>query len=248
VFARRAERTLIGRGIQGLITQNAARAAIYQHERGSRLSPAIIENFKPRWNRPRSNHLKDLLGFGATARVVLYEGVLQRGRCLEALVHAAASFPADTFLVILGPDSPYARDTLRPLASSSASGRVHFLPGVPHEELLDLVSGADVGVIAYEKGTRNNLYCAPGKLSDYVHAGLPVIASDLPTLTPIIDGNGIGATFDNDSPASIAAAVEVVLSRSRLEWEGRIEAARQRLTWETQEPTVRQAILGLLRS
>lgn len=245
-FYERAERALLEHGVDGVITQNSFRAAVYRDERGSRVEPTVVHNHKPRWQGRRSEELKAMLGLDLSTRVVLYEGVLQAGRCLENLIRAAGFFPRGTILVLIGPQGQYAKEVLMPLAASVAPDTIRFLPGVQHEELLTLVSGADAGVVIYDDGSRNNLFCAPGKLSDYVNAGIPVVASSLPPLVAAMERYDIGACFDNDSPESIAAATAGVLRKSKADWQLALREAQQHLVWETQEDALRAAVLGLL--
>jgi hypothetical protein len=40
----------------------------------------------------------------------------------------------------------------------------------------------DIGLITFESNCKNHLYCAPAKLTDYLHVGLPILASRLPSL------------------------------------------------------------------
>jgi glycosyltransferase involved in cell wall biosynthesis len=242
----RVERSMLAHAVDGVITQNSFRAEIYRQERRSRVEPAVVHNYKPRWEGEDSGELKRRLGVEDSRRVVLYEGVLQQGRCLENLFRAVPLFPENTILAVIGRQRDYFKAVLGPLAASVAPDAIKFIPGVPHDELLRLVAGADAGFVVYEDRSRNNRFCAPGKLSDYVNAGIPVVASALPPLIPIVEGYGIGACFDNDSPASIAAAVAKVLSRSKKDWQPALRDAQRHLVWETQEPALREAVLGLL--
>ena len=78
----------------------------------------------------------------------------------------------------------------------------------------------------------------PQKLWEAMAAGVPVVASDLPAMAPIVSGVGFGVLCDPSSPASIAAAIRQLLdegdaglrARGLLGW----QAAQETYNWENQ--------------
>ena len=83
-----------------------------------------------------------------------------------------------------------------------------LMPGwVDPGDLHTYASDADAGVVIYQPTSLNNRLAAPNKLWTYLMAGLPVVASDLPTLRSVVDGEHVGRLFDTDDAASIAAAI-----------------------------------------
>jgi glycosyltransferase involved in cell wall biosynthesis len=239
------ERFFVKRGIDALITQNDARARIYVEERGASVIPTIVHNYKPWRKIAASGKLRERLDLPQDVRIILYEGLLGRGRWLDNLVLSAVHLPDDVRLVFMGKPSDWWVTNVRPLLDTKGiAGRVLMAPWVPHSELPGYVADADVGVIIYDNSVRNNYYCEPGKLSDYVLAGVPVIAPNFPTIQPVVQRYNIGAVFEDPSPQSIAAAINKVLDAPKSAWQKPIEAAQKDLIWETQYPALEQAILG----
>jgi glycosyltransferase involved in cell wall biosynthesis len=122
--------------------------------------------------------------------------------------------------------------------------RVSVLPWVKPDQVMDYVAGADAGLIIYDDRTRNNYFCAPGKLSDYVLAQVPIVAPNFPSIGSVIERYRIGATFEVPEPRAIAQAITHVLSVPREMWRGALERAAQDLIWETQLPGFLTAVLG----
>jgi glycosyltransferase involved in cell wall biosynthesis len=243
---KKREIQVLSQGVDAVITQNEERAKIYVQERKSRVRPVIVHNYKKRETAAPSGKLRTLLKLPPNIRIVLYEGILNKGRCLDQLVKAAAYLPEDTRLVLMGEKKmSWWMPVLEPLLKDSAlADKVMVAPFIPHEDLLPYVADADVGILIYDGNSRNSLYCEPGKLSDYVFAGVPVAASRLPTLEPVIRRLGIGETFTNPSPQDIAQAINSVLSVPKANWKNALEKAREELAWETQVGTFLKAVSG----
>lgn len=239
------EKALVRHGIDALVTQNQERARIYVAEKGASVTPTIVHNYKP-WRAVQpSGRLRELLHLSREVRIVLYEGLLGRGRWLDNLAWSAAHLPDDVRLVFMGKPSDWWVKSVQPILSEQAvARRVLMAPWVPHAELPGYVADADVGVIIYDDSVRNNYYCEPGKLSDYVLAGVPVIAPSFPTIQPIVQRYNLGVVFEDPSPQGIAGAIRKVLATPKAFWQKSIEAAERDLIWETQYPALEAAILG----
>jgi glycosyltransferase involved in cell wall biosynthesis len=106
------------------------------------------------------------------------------------------------------------------------------------------VTDADVGVIIYDDSVRNNVFCEPGKLSDYISVGVPVVAPNFPTIGPVVQGRGLGLCFDGHSPEAIAATIAQVLAKPKSRWAPALRRACSELTWETQAPNLLAAVDG----
>jgi glycosyltransferase involved in cell wall biosynthesis len=242
---RRLERLILRHGIDGLITQNEARGRVYRQERGARVAPVIVHNYKPRRAARPTGKLRRLLGLGDDVRIVLYQGQLVHGRWLDSLLQAAPELPSDARLVLMGEAFPWWEEHGAPMLLDPAIGdKVRVAPWVPHDELMDYVADADAGVIIYDDRVRNNYLCEPGKLSDYVSAGVPVVAPAFPTIEPVIRQYGIGQCFADGSPERIAGAIAVVLARPRDTWQPALQRAASDLVWETQLPAFLSAVAG----
>jgi glycosyltransferase involved in cell wall biosynthesis len=240
---------LLMKHADALITQNACRAAIYHEERHCTAKPTIVHNYKPRHAMTENGALRAALGELAQGkRIVLYEGYLTERRWLEQLACTAALLDDDTLLVMMGDDRMgWALKNEEILRPSLDAGRLAILPSVPHHALLPYVADADVGVIIYDDRTRNNYFCEPGKLSDYIAVGVPVIAPAFPTIKPVLEEYRIGVCFDAGTPESIARAIRAVLAPGRAHWQPALARAAAELTWESQFPALLSALTGEAR-
>ena len=244
------ERLMLRHWVDAVLTQNDCRAEVLARERGSRVTPLIVHNYKPIRSETRpAGRLRERLGIAADKRIVLHEGVIVDGRWLEFVAQSVLHLPQDVVLVFMGQEKLKWRQVhAAEIAGPLASGRFILAPPVPHEALLDYVADADVGIIIYDDTVRNNVFCEPGKLSDYISVGVPVVAPNFPTIGPVMRQYGIGQCFDGHSPEAIAATVMAVLARPRGAWAPALELACSELTWETQAPNLLAAVEGAKRS
>ena len=240
------ERFMLRHMVDAVVTQNECRAGVLEGERGSRVKPLIVHNYKPiRAERRAGGKLRARHKLKPGTRIVLHEGVTVDGRWLEYLAQSVLHLPEDVVLILMGQEKLKWRQVhAAEIKEALATGRLILAGPVPHEELPDYVADADVGVIIYDDTVRNNVFCEPGKLSDYIAVGVPVVAPAFPTIGPVVRGYDIGRCFEGHSPESIAATIMSVLERPKTAWAPALERACSELTWETQAPNLLAAVAG----
>jgi glycosyltransferase involved in cell wall biosynthesis len=247
-FLKFMERYIIARSIDSIITQNDRRAEVYRIERSARLEPVIVHNYKPRKTVTASGCLRSSMGLRPNDKIVLYEGKLGEGRLLEQLVESVKYLPNDVFLVLMGKVDPrngwWRSVILENLKDKLLAHKVRIAPWVQPDNLMNFVADADVGIISYDDQTRNNRFCEPGKLSDYVIAGVPVIAPNYPSIAPVIKAMGVGRTFQSADPKEIASVISEILAIPKDHWRNALKSAQMELVWETQSTKFLSAVLG----
>ncbi len=170
--------------------------------------PVVVVNC-PEWSSPgRSNRLRDELGIPAGLKVALYLGRVAAGRGIEPFLEAVQRRP-NVAGVVLG-DGPLLHK-LRQRVESGAWQRV-YLPGrVSPVDLPEYTASADVGAALIQANCRSYYLALPNKLFEYLHAGIPVVGSNLPEIARVIRGYDVGEVVDSDDPASIAGGLRRLL-------------------------------------
>ncbi|MBA2570690.1 MAG: glycosyltransferase family 4 protein [Chloroflexi bacterium] len=229
------------RSADGLISANSGYAKVLEREWGR--APTVIWNGPPPFDpgeRPeRRWHRR--LGLDADAKVVLFLGLVMPGRGIAELCRAMAWVPG-AVLAVAGYGSDYERYREAAAALPHAD-RIYFPGSVPHREILPLVAAADVSAMPVQGDTLNHRLNVPTKLFDAMAAGVPVVASDLPGMAPIVRATGCGQLCDPDDPADIARAIRSILEATperRAEYrKACLAAARGPYGWEAQAATLR---------
>ncbi|WP_244219865.1 glycosyltransferase family 4 protein, partial [Corallococcus interemptor] len=101
---------------------------------------------------------------------------------------ALASQQVDVRLTLVGAHHPDWKPHLEDLVNDlGIKDKVDFQPPVAHDDLVKVLALADVGVLPLDDSERNRLQGGPlAKVSEYLAAGRPVIAADLPVTRELI--------------------------------------------------------------
>ncbi len=197
-----------------VITVNESIAKELAHRYGIE-RPRVLMNAPPSPKEPRfdpERSLRATLGISGQYKILLYSGGITFGRGLSQVIEAIEYLPY-CHLVIMGYGAESYIEYLKDVAAKEGvSSRVSFFGPVPSEEVTAFASTADLGIAPIENRCLSYYYCSPNKLFEYIAAGLPVVASNFPELKRIIEGYGLGTTFDPEDPRDIARAINEVLS------------------------------------
>lgn len=148
------------------------------------------------------------LGIARGARLILYAGHLHAWKGVEHLVAAAPLLPESVHIVVLGGrDEDLAR-----FRAAHAGPRVHLPGPVPPAEVAGWLKAADLLVLPNIGTDPESTYqTSPLKLFEYMAAGRPILASDLPSVREILDER-CAWLVEPGSPAAIARAALAALA------------------------------------
>jgi glycosyltransferase involved in cell wall biosynthesis len=88
--------------------------------------------------------------------------------------------------------------------------RVHFLPYVPHWQVVPMLSSASVGVIPIHHWPNHEIALIT-KFFEYSHARLPLVVSDVRTMSATVRATGQGEVFTAEDVVDYIRAVRTVL-------------------------------------
>lgn len=226
------ERLFIGRA-RAVITVNQPIAAelsrLYRIE-----PPLVVLNAPEPAQPPRSDRLRQELGLGPEARLLLYQGRVGDSRGIETAIAALAHLGKDVHFAVLGSGPGLAE--YRALAKRlGLAERVHFLGQIPLERLLEYTASADIGLSLIQNSCKSYYLSLPNKLLEYLMVGLPVIASDFPEMGRVVREFEVGELVQDPASApELAQAVRRIFEQpARLEqMKQNTRRAAQKYNWE----------------
>ncbi|MBP6977763.1 MAG: glycosyltransferase [Bacteroidales bacterium] len=231
-FWKRIEKWIFPR-LKEVITVNDSIAHLYHQEYGTRLH--VVRNIPP--NRATGNTMtRRELNLPENKYIVLLQGAginIQRG-AEEAI--EAMQYLDDAILLIIG-----GGDIVSVLPDMV--GRLHleekvfFIPKQPFERLFHFTRCADIGITLDKDTNINYRFSLPNKLFDYIHAGLPVLASPLPEIRKIIEKYKVGMMIESHDPKHIAERIDIMLkdTERRKVWKENLRIATAELNWENEK-------------
>ena len=155
--------------------------------------------------------------------ILIYQGALNIGRGIELMIDCM-EFLRDVELLIAG-QGDISGDLKMRVKNRNLSDRIHFFGRLNPKELKKLTPNASIGLSLEEDLGLNYRYALPNKIFDYIHAGIPVIVSDLPIMSKLVLETGIGEVLKERSPRALADLVREVLLKQRSYKENLLTAA-----------------------
>ncbi|MBE0573181.1 MAG: glycosyltransferase family 4 protein [Ignavibacteriaceae bacterium] len=167
-----------------------------------------------------------------TKKIILYQGVLLKGRGIEK-IYAVLNELSDHVFVIAG-GGEYEEYYKKLAAEMDVNDKVFFLGKLTQEDLPKITASVDIGVSLIENLSISYYHALPNKLFEYIMADVPVIVSDLPQMKEIVDKYDVGFAVDIDNKAELIDALKKLADDTHL-YESKKQnchIASQELNWE----------------
>lgn len=125
---------------------------------------------------------------------------------------------------------------------------VKFFPSVSWEILMKYTKAADLGMCLEKDTNINYRYSLPNKLFDYISAGIPVIAGDLPETGKIIREYNCGVLIRNITASEISDSVMLLIKNPEKlnELKRNSKKASETLNWESESKKVAALYVSIL--
>lgn len=173
---------------------------------------------------------------------LLYTGQFYPWKGVEVFVRSLPGLPDERAVVVGG--SGEALERLRRLAKElGVAGRVEFPGTVPHAGIREYLEEARVAVLPNLAGGVSR-FTSPLKLFEYMAAGVPIVASDLPALREVLRDRENAVLVPPGDPGALAAGIRSLLAdealAARIAARAREEAAGY--TWENRAGRIREVL------
>ncbi len=228
--------------ISHLLTVSEPLAELYRQRYPQLKRVSVVRNLPLRTSFPNG---KSPSGKTDAQRfTMVFHGYFHKGRALRQIVQAMSRIKTNNIQLMLVGGGPLEAELRHMVEELHLGNRVEFRPFIPHDQLLPFLSNADLGLVLIQPDSPNRTYSLPNKFFELIGAGVPVLASTIPTLTSYVQKYDIGRCVNPDDPAEIAAAIEeIAQNKNQLsQWKAHCQTAAAELNWE-QEAEILKEIL-----
>lgn len=216
-----------------MITVNESLAVIFSRKYGLEVIP--IRNVPSLRPLPSpANLAAEGIPVGKDVLILQGSGInIHRGA--EEVVEALR-YLDNAVLVVIGSGDviEYLKEQAR---QEGIAGKVFFFPRMPAEKLATYTAAATVGLSVDKDICPNYHFSLPNKLFDYIHAGTPVLASNLPEVRKVVEQWQVGRILPGHDPQLIAATLREMLSdrEALTRYHQNCLKAREELCWEKEK-------------
>lgn len=227
--------------LKDIITVNESIAGLFFDKYGKHVH--VIRNIPPSQSVSFTKTRKEL-NLPEEMPIILLQGSginIQRGA--EELVEAMQYVEGVRLLIIGGGD--VIDELKRKRIEMKLEDKITFLPKMPFDQLIRFTANADLGLTLDKDTNINYRFSLPNKLFDYIHAGVPVLASPLLEVRKIIEAFQVGETIESHEPKQLAEKITAMLAdKEKLAfYRENCRKAAGVLTWENEK----QLLIDILK-
>jgi glycosyltransferase involved in cell wall biosynthesis len=203
-----AREARVWQAADGYVTITAALRDEMEARHGSRAHVAVIPDGVRLGRLPPTPVVRD-----SNAPVVAYAGHLYAWKGVEVLLRALARVPDARGLIVGGHPGEPDLARLKALATTLAiDGRVTFTGLVEPGRVAELLKDADILTLPNPPSAISTRFTSPLKLFEYMAAGRPIVASDLPSVREVLHHEIDALLVPPGDHEAMAAAVERLLA------------------------------------
>ena len=126
------------------------------------------------------------------------------------------------------------------IAQNKLSEKITLIPKVPFAVLGHFTRKAQLGLSIDKPSVLNHKYSLPNKLFEYLHAGVPVLASRLFEQERIINHYDVGGFIEDHHPEHIAQKIKEIFAdpETLKRWKCNTVQLKEELNWENESKIV----------
>lgn len=232
--------------LEHILTVSDSIAGLYESEYG--IKPLTVRNCSIKSDKVipftreeieiRNDHLLLILqGTGINA---------DRGG--EELIDAI-SLTENVSLLIIGSGDQF-EFLIQKVLKMGLDKQVKFIKKLPWIELMRYTRSGDAGLSLDKNSNLNYNFSLPNKIFDYLSAGIPVIATDLPEIQKIVQKYNCGILISESTPDNISKAIIKLRDdkNSLAELKHNAVIASETVNWENESKKVVELYRSVLKS
>jgi glycosyltransferase involved in cell wall biosynthesis len=165
---------------------------------------------------------------------------LYKWKGLDIFLESAKLFDQSFLFIAIGGT----KDEIKTITSVGISSNVRLVERVNNSNIPKYLKSADVLVIPNRSGDIiSEKYTSPMKLFEYMASGVPIVASDLPSIREIInDSNGILVGPDNAE--LLSQGINLALLPSNTRAQKALEDVKSKYSWGKRAEIIKDFIVS----
>lgn len=209
-----------------------------------RVKFTVVRNITP-WPKDFVAKSREELGLPKNKKIVLMQGAgINIDRGAEELVEAMEELDG-VLLLIIGGGDVWERLKLD-VRRNKLEDKVRLIDKLLKDDLRHYTANADLGLSIDKNTNPNYYYSLPNKLFDYIHAGIPVLASRLPEIEKLLTHYKVGDFIANHKPDTIAGKLRNMLDSAELiVYKRNTKLAATELNWDNERKKLIELIEGV---
>lgn len=220
-----------------ILTVSPVLADRLQHDHALAERPGLVLNAPLASTADETSPLsvREAAGVPEGVPLMVYGGAVKPARGIKTVVEALPLLPGVHLAIVVStPDAGAVKDLLGEAQRLGCADRVRLVPYVEHDQVINYLRTADIGVHPLLRSGNAEL-AWPNKIFEYLHARIPMVVSDMPSMSALVTQHGWGEVFPAGEPQGFAAAVRRVLEHPG-DYQAALSdpTARERFSWEEQ--------------
>ena len=223
--------------LTNIVTVNKSIASLYEEAYGNKLE--VMRNI-PRAIQIQKKSRLDL-GLPENTFIIILQGNginIDRGgeEAVKMMEHLTGA------LLLIAGSGDVIPELKKYVGEHQLENKVRFLSRMPYIELMTYTACADLGLTLDKNTNINYRFSLPNKVFDYIHAGIPILASNLIEVKRIVEENNVGIIAQNHQPEYLAGIVKQLMHDVDIQRQFRenCEKASIQLVWEKEVKSIRK--------
>jgi len=176
--------------------------------------------------------LRVSLNLPASTPLFVYVGVSAQVRGIHTAVEALNYYP-DAHLAVVTKFNNYVRSCVEMATDAGVNDRLHILPYVPQHLVSTYIADATAGISPCLHHPNHELSCFT-KFYEYLHAGLPIVTSDVQVMKETTLQYGVGTAFVAEDSSDCAVQMKLLASDVAKFRNAIAQSLLDDWSWETQ--------------
>jgi len=160
---------------------------------------------------PSVRNLREDIGIEPGVPLMVYSGAVAPQRGIQTALAALPELDGVHLALIANPNNKSVQDLVA--SAPEMKHRFHVVPYVPNSELVSYLSTADIGLIPILHRLNHEISLIT-KFGEYMQAHLPILVSDVKTMSAEVRRLGNGEVFIAEDVVDFVRAAKLVLADS----------------------------------